>query len=154
MNRYFALSSADLVVPNQEAWHLLWDFSTLREIIDSLPGNSSYVLHGSSNLVWYFLWGLDCKTRHSSWRMKSWTLSGVEMLLTSVVVANWPKLFSVKTGMTRVKPSTRGINKHRYGGLDSMFSTVWSQCSDTNDLLVVVTSIRHGFGRTASPSKK
>ncbi|KAJ3983926.1 glycosyl hydrolases family 38 N-terminal domain-containing protein [Lentinula detonsa] len=40
MNRYFALASADLVVPNQDAWHLLWDFSTLREIVDSLPGNT------------------------------------------------------------------------------------------------------------------
>ncbi|OBZ74598.1 Alpha-mannosidase [Grifola frondosa] len=41
MNRYFQLASADLVVPNQEAWHLLWDFQTLREIADSLPGNTS-----------------------------------------------------------------------------------------------------------------
>ncbi|EGN94808.1 glycoside hydrolase family 38 protein [Serpula lacrymans var. lacrymans S7.3] len=40
MNRYFQLASADLVVPNQEAWRLLWDFTTLREIIDTLPGNS------------------------------------------------------------------------------------------------------------------
>jgi hypothetical protein len=29
MNRYFTLDSADLVVPNQEAWGLLWDFQTL-----------------------------------------------------------------------------------------------------------------------------
>jgi alpha-mannosidase len=29
MNRYFQLASADLVVPNQEAWALLWDFQTL-----------------------------------------------------------------------------------------------------------------------------
>ncbi|CCM00538.1 uncharacterized protein FIBRA_02572 [Fibroporia radiculosa] len=41
MNRYFGLASADLVVPNQEAWRLLWDFQTLREIADSLPGNTS-----------------------------------------------------------------------------------------------------------------
>ncbi|KAF8604347.1 glycoside hydrolase family 38 protein [Ceratobasidium sp. AG-I] len=39
-NRYFTLASADLVVPNQDAWHLFWDFTTLREIIDNLPGNS------------------------------------------------------------------------------------------------------------------
>ncbi|KAF8750121.1 Alpha mannosidase, middle domain [Rhizoctonia solani] len=26
--------------PNQDAWHLFWDFTTLREIIDTLPGNS------------------------------------------------------------------------------------------------------------------
>ncbi|KAF9264572.1 glycoside hydrolase family 38 protein [Marasmius fiardii PR-910] len=41
MNRYFSLASADLVVPNQDAWHLLWDFTTLREIADTVPGNSS-----------------------------------------------------------------------------------------------------------------
>ncbi|KAF9070390.1 glycosyl hydrolases family 38 N-terminal domain-containing protein [Rhodocollybia butyracea] len=41
MNRYFSLASADLVVPNQEAWHLLWDFQTLREIADSVSGNTS-----------------------------------------------------------------------------------------------------------------
>ncbi|KAI0632608.1 glycosyl hydrolases family 38 N-terminal domain-containing protein [Trametes polyzona] len=41
MNRYFQLASADLVVPNLEAWHLLWDFQTLRELTDSLPGNTS-----------------------------------------------------------------------------------------------------------------
>ncbi|KAH8829151.1 glycosyl hydrolases family 38 N-terminal domain-containing protein [Flagelloscypha sp. PMI_526] len=40
MNRYFSLASADLVVPNQEAWDLLWDFQTLREIVDSVPGNT------------------------------------------------------------------------------------------------------------------
>jgi alpha-mannosidase len=28
------------VVPNQEAWGLLWDFQTLCELADSLPGNS------------------------------------------------------------------------------------------------------------------
>ncbi|KAI0071984.1 hypothetical protein K474DRAFT_1668357 [Panus rudis PR-1116 ss-1] len=41
MNRYFSLASADLVVPNQEAWGLLADFTTLREIVDTLPGNTS-----------------------------------------------------------------------------------------------------------------
>lgn len=41
MNRYFNLASADLVVPNQEAWGLLLDFTTLREIADTLPGNTS-----------------------------------------------------------------------------------------------------------------
>ncbi|KAA1467023.1 hypothetical protein DENSPDRAFT_876986 [Dentipellis sp. KUC8613] len=40
MNRTFSLASADLVVPNQEAWGLLWDFTTLRELVDNLPGNS------------------------------------------------------------------------------------------------------------------
>ena len=40
MNRYFSLASADLVVPNQEAWHLLWDFRTLCQISDTLPGNT------------------------------------------------------------------------------------------------------------------
>lgn len=40
MNRYFTLDSADLVVPNEDAWRLMWDFTTLREIVDTLPGNS------------------------------------------------------------------------------------------------------------------
>ncbi|KAF8549819.1 glycoside hydrolase family 38 protein [Imleria badia] len=40
MNRYFNLASADIVVPNQDAWHLMWDFTTLKEIVDTLPGNS------------------------------------------------------------------------------------------------------------------
>lgn len=40
MNRYFSLASADLVVPNQEAWALLADFTTLRELVDTLPGNT------------------------------------------------------------------------------------------------------------------
>jgi hypothetical protein len=43
MNRYFSLASADLVVPNVEGWGLLWDFQTLREIVDTLPGNTPYV---------------------------------------------------------------------------------------------------------------
>lgn len=41
MNRFFSLASADIVVPHQEAWRLLWDFTTLREIADTLPGNTS-----------------------------------------------------------------------------------------------------------------
>ncbi|KAH8093101.1 glycoside hydrolase family 38 protein [Cristinia sonorae] len=41
MNRYFKLDSADIVVPDQKAWGLLADFSTLREIADTLPGNGS-----------------------------------------------------------------------------------------------------------------
>ena len=41
MNRYFSLASADLVVPNQVAWALLWDFKALLQLADFLPGNSS-----------------------------------------------------------------------------------------------------------------
>ncbi|KAH8115672.1 glycoside hydrolase family 38 protein [Phellopilus nigrolimitatus] len=41
MDRYFALASADLVVPNEDAWRLLWDFGTLRELAGSLPGNTA-----------------------------------------------------------------------------------------------------------------
>ncbi|KAJ6546194.1 glycoside hydrolase family 38 protein [Mycena vulgaris] len=39
-NRYFGLAMADVVVPNQEAWRLLWDFQTLRELVETLPGNT------------------------------------------------------------------------------------------------------------------
>jgi alpha-mannosidase len=41
MNRYFQLKSADLVVPNQDAWNLMLDFETLKQIIDTLPGNTA-----------------------------------------------------------------------------------------------------------------
>ena len=39
-DRYFELDSADLVVLNEEAWRLLWDYTTLREISDSLPNDT------------------------------------------------------------------------------------------------------------------
>ncbi|KAJ7639802.1 glycoside hydrolase family 38 protein [Mycena polygramma] len=39
-NRSFQLAMADIVVPNQDAWRLLWDFKTLRELVDTLPGNT------------------------------------------------------------------------------------------------------------------
>lgn len=39
-NRYFELASADLVVPNEEAWRLMWDYTTLSEISDNLPANT------------------------------------------------------------------------------------------------------------------
>ena len=41
MNRYFGLATADIIVPNEEAWGLLMDFTTLREIADVLPSNTS-----------------------------------------------------------------------------------------------------------------
>ncbi|KAF8309652.1 glycoside hydrolase family 38 protein [Clavulina sp. PMI_390] len=41
MNRYFGLASADLVVPNQEAWRLMWDWNIIRAVIDHLPGNNA-----------------------------------------------------------------------------------------------------------------
>lgn len=41
MNRYFTLASADLVVPNEDAWRLMWDFTTLREIGNTLPDNTA-----------------------------------------------------------------------------------------------------------------
>lgn len=40
MNRYFRLASADLVVPNQEAWRLFWDFEALKQIIDQVSGST------------------------------------------------------------------------------------------------------------------
>lgn len=43
MNRYFKLDSADLVVPNQEAWRLLWDFEALKQVVESVGGNTVYV---------------------------------------------------------------------------------------------------------------
>lgn len=39
-NRYFTLHSADIVVPRMEAWHLLWDFRTLKDLARLLPAES------------------------------------------------------------------------------------------------------------------
>ena len=35
------LASADLVVPNLDAWHLKWDFNTLKQLVETLPGNTA-----------------------------------------------------------------------------------------------------------------
>ncbi|KAK4688271.1 alpha-mannosidase, partial [Tremellales sp. Uapishka_1] len=40
-NRYYRLNSADLVVPNMEAWRLMWDFDCLHQIVQQLPDDSS-----------------------------------------------------------------------------------------------------------------
>lgn len=40
-NRFYALNSADLVVPNQDAWRLMWDFQALHGLVDVLPDDSS-----------------------------------------------------------------------------------------------------------------
>lgn len=37
----YRLNSADLVVPNMEAWRLMWDFNCLHQIYNTLPGDSS-----------------------------------------------------------------------------------------------------------------
>jgi alpha-mannosidase len=45
MNRFFRLDSADLVVPNMDAWSLLLDFETLKQLVDTLPGNTPFVIY-------------------------------------------------------------------------------------------------------------
>ncbi|VDB95691.1 unnamed protein product [Peniophora sp. CBMAI 1063] len=40
-NRYFTLASADLVAPNPTAWALMLDFDALKQLADSLPGNTA-----------------------------------------------------------------------------------------------------------------
>lgn len=39
-NRYFELTSADIVVKNPQAWHLLWDFFQLQGCISVMPQDS------------------------------------------------------------------------------------------------------------------
>ena len=39
-NGYVQLASADLVVPTQDAC-LLWDFTTLQQIVDTFPGDTA-----------------------------------------------------------------------------------------------------------------
>ena len=41
MNRYLQPASADLAVFNRDAWGLLWDFVVLRQIFDTIPGNTA-----------------------------------------------------------------------------------------------------------------
>ena len=45
MSRDFYLASAEPAIPNIEAQGLLWDFQTLRELVDTLPGIGEYVVH-------------------------------------------------------------------------------------------------------------
>ncbi|KAJ7872261.1 hypothetical protein B0H13DRAFT_1633911 [Mycena leptocephala] len=45
----FRLDLADIVVPNQDAWRLLWDFTTLRELVDTFGE------YGASSLLASFL---------------------------------------------------------------------------------------------------
>ena len=39
-NRFYTLNSADLVVPNMEAWRLKWDFDLLHQVVNDLPGDT------------------------------------------------------------------------------------------------------------------
>ncbi|EIW69817.1 hypothetical protein TREMEDRAFT_43495 [Tremella mesenterica DSM 1558] len=39
-NRYYQLGIADLVVPNMEAWRLLWDFDAIHQLVNDLPGDT------------------------------------------------------------------------------------------------------------------
>ena len=41
MNRYLQLTSTDLAVFNRDTWGLLWDFAVLRQIFDTIPGNTA-----------------------------------------------------------------------------------------------------------------
>jgi alpha-mannosidase len=39
-NRYFKLETLELVIPNKEAWNLLYDFQIIRDLAKDLPANS------------------------------------------------------------------------------------------------------------------
>ena len=39
-NRRFTLDTADLILPNMDAWRLMWDFETLKQVGDTVPGNT------------------------------------------------------------------------------------------------------------------
>ena len=43
-DRMYRLNSADLVVPNQEAWRLMWDFNAIHQIYNTLPSDSSLAM--------------------------------------------------------------------------------------------------------------
>ena len=42
--KYYRLNSADLVVPNMEAWRLMWDFDALHQLVNELPDDSSLAM--------------------------------------------------------------------------------------------------------------
>ena len=42
--RMYRLNSADLVVPNQDAWRLMWDFNAIHQIYNTLPANTSLAM--------------------------------------------------------------------------------------------------------------
>ncbi|OCF58446.1 alpha-mannosidase [Kwoniella mangroviensis CBS 10435] len=44
-NRYYRLNSADLVVPNMEAWRLMWDFNAIHQVYNTLPDDSPLSKH-------------------------------------------------------------------------------------------------------------
>ncbi|KAJ7076048.1 hypothetical protein C8R43DRAFT_966256 [Mycena crocata] len=73
LNRYFQLAMADLVVPNQLAWRLLWDFTTLRELVDVLPGGrrSDADIHLRNFYILYTSTVPNSKTRPSPPPMRS-----------------------------------------------------------------------------------
>ena len=41
---FYRLASADLVVPNQEAWRLYWDFEALHQVYTTLPHDCSIAM--------------------------------------------------------------------------------------------------------------
>lgn len=48
-NRYYKLETADLVVPNMDAWHLMWDYEALHQLTHELPNDS--VLHNRAKIT-------------------------------------------------------------------------------------------------------
>lgn len=48
IKKYYKLESADIVVPRQEAWHLMWDMRVIRGITKSLPVTNPSCLKAQS----------------------------------------------------------------------------------------------------------
>ncbi|KAH9821763.1 family 38 glycoside hydrolase [Melampsora americana] len=48
IKKYYKLESADIVVPRQEAWHLMWDMRVIRDIAKNLPVTNPACLKAQS----------------------------------------------------------------------------------------------------------
>lgn len=70
MNRWFRLDSADLVVPNMDAWGLFWDFETLKQLADALEGNVPLVIFVLSREKALSFNEIAYRIRRLPWRMK------------------------------------------------------------------------------------
>jgi alpha-mannosidase len=59
-NRYYHLNSADIVIPNMDAWRVMWDFDTLHQLVNDLPDDSSLAkraLWAANNMMNVFVEG-------------------------------------------------------------------------------------------------
>ena len=137
MNRYFGLATADLIVPNQEAWGLLMDFATLRELADSLPGNTS--LQNKALVTANEIMNVLNKNDLGS-------ISRARKLAEEVLGKDWEK--------KQEKVYTEGAKRPQVWGIGYChIDTAWFVAHSARVLILkLIPSI--GYGRTVSRSRR